>query len=173
MKKNLEKAIYMGIGAVIAFISFSLGNIHRDTASAQEEAPIVDLIRCRQLEIVNAQGRSGVVLESSEHGGNVFIFGKEAKGAALGIGEHGGLVRVFGKEGKLGIGLGISERGGFVTVHDKEDEIRTGLGITEHGGSIVIFNKAKKIVGELDVGDTGGGVLNIRDKHGYKIGSVP
>lgn len=241
MKKSLEKVMYMGIGAVIALLSFSLGNLHRNTANAQGEAPIVDLIRCRQLEIVNADGLNNVILSSNEQGGSVEVFseelllgkvrlsinenggevsvrgGKNYKNlASLGISTHGGSVSVRTEDDKGGAALGANEDGGAVGISGKEGKIallyndkngvlmdfygredqRLSLAMTdkfggtvlisgegeqggvflstdEYGGSISILNNVGKIVGQFSVSDIGSGMLNTRDKHGYKTGSVP
>ncbi len=196
MKKNLEKVMYMGIGAVIALLSFSFGNIHRDTANAQGEAPIVDLIRCRRLEIVNADGLNKVILSSDEQGGSVDVRTEDNKGGAfLSANEYGGAVGIGGKEEK-GIALlynhkdsaimdfygGESQKlrlmmtdefGGNVLIFGKDEQSGVFLRTDKYGGGIGILNKSGKVVGKFSVSDIGGGMLNTRDKHGYKTGSVP
>ncbi len=172
MKKKLEKIMYMGIGAAIALISFSLGNMHRDTANAQGEGPILDRIRCRQLEIVNPVGDKAVVLGTYEDGGVVRVLGKDGGEIVLSIDGNGGSVIVNGKDGNLGVALGIREDGGSVGV-GKDGNLGVVLGIREDGGSVAIFNKGGKIVGTLRGHDGGGGVLQTMDKHGYRTGSVP
>lgn len=118
MKKSLEKVMYMGIGTVIALLSFSLGNLHRNTANAQGEAPIVDLIRCKQLEIVNADGLNNVILSSNEQGGSVEVYSEEL---------------LLGK-----VRLSISENGGEVSVHGKNYKDLASLRITTDGGSVAV-----------------------------------
>ena len=124
MKKNLEKVMYMSIGAVIALLSFSFGNIHRDTANAQGEAPIVDLIRCRQLEIVNTDGLNKVILSSNEQGGSVDVFSEDMLlgKVRLSISENGGEVSVHGKNYKDLASLRITADGGSVSVRTEDDK---------------------------------------------------
>lgn len=146
MKKNLEKAVYMGIGAVIALLSFSFGNIHRDTANAQGEAPVVDLIRCRQLEIVNADGLNNVILSSNEQGGSVEVYSEKLLlgKVRLSISENGGEVSVHGKNYKDLASLRITTDGGSVAVRGEDGKGGAALGTNEDGGVVTIINKKNK-----------------------------
>lgn len=65
------------------------------------------------------------------------------------------------------------EFGGTVLIAGEGKQGSVLLSTDEYGGGIAIFNNAGKIVGQFSVSDIGSGLLNTRDKHGYKTGSVP
>ncbi len=203
MNKKLEKVMYMGIGALIALISFSLGNLHRDNANAQGGTPIVDLIRCKRLEVVDAAGNNRIILRTNqddgrvdvynghvsiydkagklgatlyinEDGGRMYIYDKAGKsGASLSTDENGGRMSVFGKAGMSAASLGTDEDGGRVGVRSKDGKTGATLGITKYGGGVAIFNRGEQNVGQFSVTDRGGGLLLTKDKHGYRTGNVP
>lgn len=64
MKKQVERLMYITIGGLIAIIAYSLGNIDKDTANAQEN--VVDLIRCRRLEVIGKNGKTVASLDALE-----------------------------------------------------------------------------------------------------------
>lgn len=66
MKKQVEKLMFIAIGGLIAIIAYSLGNINKDTATAQEDVPIIDLIRCRKLEVIGKNGKTVASLGTLE-----------------------------------------------------------------------------------------------------------
>ena len=81
-----------------------------------------DTIQCHRLEVVDADGKPGVILTVDDDGGRVEVLGKDGKvKAGLGVTEHGdGLVGVRGKDGKSKAALGVNEHGdGGVEVYDK------------------------------------------------------
>ena len=43
MKKQVERLLFIGIGGLIAIISFSIINIEKDTADAQKKRPIIGI----------------------------------------------------------------------------------------------------------------------------------
>lgn len=58
MKKQVERLLFIAIVGLIAIIAYSLGNIDKDTATAQEDVPIVVLILCRKLEVIGMNGKT-------------------------------------------------------------------------------------------------------------------
>ena len=121
-EKEIRKNYVYGNRAVIALISFSLGNMHRDN-----EAPILDLIRCKRLEVVDPFGLNGVVLTTDADGGKVDVFGKDGKGSArLFTDSYGGGVYIFNKAGENVGQLSVGNRGGGVLLTTDKHGYRTG-----------------------------------------------
>ena len=104
----------------------------------------------------------------------VGIVGKEEKDIALLYNHKDSAIMDFngGKGQRLRL-IMSDELGGSVLISGKDEQSSVLLSSDEYGGGIAIFNKAGKIVGQFSVSDIGSGMLNTRDKHGYKTGSVP
>ena len=175
MKKQLERCMYMGIGAFITLISWTLAEMHNASVNAQNAGPlVVDEIVCRKLQVVDEQGNNKVVLSTAFGGGTVIVWDEEGKGAAiLNTNNEGGVLSVYGKD-KGVVQLSINEYGGLVNVSSKDDN-KGGviLGTDLHGGGVAIYNSNAQQVGEFSVHTGGGGWIKTKDKLGNTTGSVP
>ena len=68
----------------------------------------------------------------------------------------------------------MPQRGAFVDLDGKDEKSRVSLEIDEIiGPRLIIVNKGKTNVLQAGVSDTGSGVIETRDKHGYKTGRLP
>ena len=77
-------------------------------------------IECTSLSVVDAQGKSSVILGITEHGGTVGAFGKDGIPlVVLNINEHGGMVAAYGNDGESMALLTVDELGGAVDTWDK------------------------------------------------------
>ena len=70
MKKQVERLMFIAIGGLIAIIAYSLGDIDKDTATAQEN--VVDLIRCRKLKVIGKNGKTVASLDALETASRVY-----------------------------------------------------------------------------------------------------
>ena len=175
MKKQLERCMYMGIGAFIALISWTLAEIHNAPVNAQDAGPlVVDKIVCRELQVVDAKGNNKVILSTALGGGTVVVWDEEGKGAGiLNTNNEGGVLSVYGKDKGM-VQLSINEYGGIVNVSSK-DKNKGGviLGTDLYGGAVVIYNSNAQQVGEFSVHTGGGGWIKTKDRLGNTTGSVP
>ncbi len=92
MKKQLERLMFIGIGGLIAIISFSIGNTEKNTAKAQDEAPIVDIIRCRELQVLDKKGNKRISLSLDGDGDTAYVILREKDESINGMfyaSEHG------------------------------------------------------------------------------------
>lgn len=184
MKEKLVKVTYMGVGVLIAFTAYLLGNVNNNiNAQPQPQLPVIDKIVVRQLEVVDANGntiavlgkrdlplgmadilrvydgagKSIIVLAQGPDGGIVHVFDKEGKnsGASLGTSADGGVVSVSGKEGGQSF-----LQGGVVRVYDKE-----GGSSLLQGGVVSVHHKESKSGVVLNT-DVNGGNIAVADKNG-------
>ena len=97
------------IGSIITALAVSSGTAQRDKFGD---------IECTSLRVVDADGNPGVSLSidgHGEHGGRVYVVGKDGKsGVVISIDVAGGYVGASGKDGKSGALLGTDEHGGVV-----------------------------------------------------------
>ena len=177
MKKQVERLMFIAIGGLIAIIAYSLGNIDKDTATAQEN--VVDLIRCRRLEVIGKNGKTVASLDALE------LEIEKIKGIL-----PGGTLRLFNGDSKQGVildsegMLGLSAKNGEGTVllssggpslHLINKNLKGGvmLKVDENGGILQLYNKAGEKIGSFGVSKQGGGLLTTSDKHGFETGSIP
>ena len=175
MKKQLERCMYMGIGAFITLISWTLAEMHNASVNAQNAGPlVVDEIVCRKLQVVDEQGNNKIVLSTAFGGGTVVVWDEERKGAViLNTNNEGGVLSVYGKD-KGVVQLSINEYGGLVNVSSKDDN-KGGviLGTDLYGGAVALYNSNAQQVGEFSVHTGGGGSIRTKDRLGNTTGSVP
>ena len=197
-----QKLIFMAFGATLALAGYLIATLVGDV-TAQSEADksvstVVDKIVCRSLEIVNADGKTALTLNTYVlGGGKVSINDRKGKavitmkadsahgyihiqqpdgghGVAMSAGPAGGLVAVDYTAIKRAATIGVSDNGqGYISVNGKDHDGSIQLSNNEYGGSMAIFNKGQQNVLQASVSDRGNGVIDTRDKHGYKTGRLP
>ena len=93
-------------GAMTALCVVAVGAIVAGQATPEG---VPDVIRAKRFEVVNEQGRAGVVLANSEHGGRVEVQNHCGKTVStMSATEAGGLVSACDAEGKRSIRLGAT-----------------------------------------------------------------
>ena len=68
----------------------------------------------------------------------------------------------------LGTDINIDEMMFQLESKSKTDKRKTSIAIDENGGRFNSFNKMGEQVVRIGVGDSGGGVVDTRDKFGYR-----
>ena len=74
MKKVMEKVIFMAVGSLLTIIGYHFGSADNNSADAQLNVePVLtdgefDKIRCRYLEIVDADGNTRIYLRNQKIG---------------------------------------------------------------------------------------------------------
>jgi hypothetical protein len=155
-----QKLAYMALGCLFTIIGYILaslsGDVDAQSQGDKSEPTIIDVDRvvCRILEVVNDDGETVVLIFTDSNGGYIGI-------------RHA--------SGEMAIKMGIDDefKEGLVQVRTKDQKGGIHLSANEYGGGMVIFNKGSKNVLQASVGDSGGGIINTRDKHGYRTGRLP
>lgn len=149
MRKKLEKLMYMGLGALIAFGGYLFGALHSDNVDAQLAPADVKYneIRCRSLAVVDADGNTLLTLGSNLGGGDVSIYEENGElRARLGIQQNrysdgepisDGLISIHGESEKILASLESTGLGGAVQLMDENGRDRVLLGVDFQSGGYV------------------------------------
>ena len=146
MKKKLEKLAYMVLGALIALFGYFLGTASNEI-EAQLEPSVLDKVVCRNLEIVDSQGKS------------IASFGRKKRKEGISI------LRIYDAEGRTVIDLLNDDAGGVVAIGDKDGKIRALMFNNDAGGVIAVRNKNDDLAASM-LNDDAGGVVLVRGKNG-------
>ena len=136
-----QKLTYMGFGCLLTLAGYILAGMNNDSV-AQSGVQDVTFgeITCRELTVIDDDGKKGVVLRTSERGGIVLVKGKDGGFVILSTDKHGGFLHAVGKVGG-GVQIGNKERDGSVLAKGKG-----GGSVQLDSGSMAIFNKGGKNV---------------------------
>ena len=69
-----QKLGYMALGAGIMVVGIIIGQIITPDIEAQSNG-VFDIIRCRQLQVVDENGKIGIMMASSEHNDHIILGG--------------------------------------------------------------------------------------------------
>ena len=143
MKTKLGKLIYMGLGALIAFLGYMLGTMN-DNINAQSgiEQVDVDEIVIQKLRVVDTDGNTIAVLGKQE----------------LSEGKRIDVLQVYDASGNIVLHLGQTSNGGIIDVHGKDRSMDVLLTADADGGKVVVSGK-----------DGNPGVLLTADADGGKV----
>ena len=193
MKKNLEKLVYMVLGAALALSGYMFGTLNSGNVDAQVQPAVMDKIVCKQLEVVNSRGQTIAVigeearvlgtsvlrvydgvrqfpvidlLYNNVDGGYLRVVDNDGKaGVVLRNDTKGGTVGVFGKGGIYGILLGNDADGGTVEILGKDGKSAVVLNIDEAGGRVDVLDKGGR-KGVFLANNAVGGAVGVRGKDG-------
>ena len=177
-----QKLAYMALGCLFTIIGYTLASLSGNPVNAQSqrdksEPTIIDVdqVVCRELRVVNDDGKTAVYIGAISSGGFMTVDHANSKTVVnIGTTSDGGFMAVQHASGENAIAMGIGDtEKGFVTVRAKDRKGSIQLQVGEYGGSMTIFNKGEQNVLQAGVGNTGGGIIATRDKHGYKTGRLP
>ena len=150
------------------------------------------------MRVVGADGENAVKIATDFNGGYIYVNNADSKPAvSIGGSSDGGVMSIYHQNGGPSVSISTDSNGGymdirhasgekailmgirdtskegFVKVQGKDHEGLIQLGANKYGGSMAIFNKGSQNVLQAGVGDTGAGIINTRDKHGYRTGRLP
>ena len=144
MKKILTKVGYMAFGSLLTLIGYHFGNVDNNSANAQENAPIVDEVRCRSLVIVGDDNTPRITLGTESRvslgvdlndSGTIVIREKDSGGivAQLGVDSYGGYMALFNKVSETAaFKSGITDKGdGYAIAFDKAGGMINAVGPQE------------------------------------------
>ncbi len=159
MKKVMEKVIFMAVGSFLTIIGYHFGTVDNNSADAEiniDAAPVLtdgefNKIRCRNLEIVDADGNTRILLARD-------LF-------------ENGFISIPNKDGESAVVLG-NHGGGYISVTNADNKSSTTLHTTAYGGQVSIFNKTGEVVLQTGVTENGVGQLKTWDKFGDEKGEI-
>ena len=172
MKKKLEKLMYMGLGALIAFGGYLFGTLHSNNVDAQLAPTDVEYneIRCRNLKIVDADGKPSIELVPGELR---IVDENGQRRVSLVFHDGMGIVSLHGENQQNAVGLVSQSNGDGAVVVFKDGKRAVGLGTNNTGGIMTIGNKGGQVVVQTAVSDIGSGTIVTKDKLGYQTVSLP
>ena len=145
-----KERLYAVIGGIVgAALTLAVCSFSPLGAQSQSDGSF-DVITCRELKVVDSEGKHHVFISSEEHGGSIGVYGEK-------IDEHGGRVNVSGNRG--GAWMSIGGHGGFVTVYNKDGKNGDGamMSVDEHGGMVWAFSGGNPKA-TMDINENGGRV---------------
>lgn len=156
-----QKLGYMFIGCLFTIAGYILASLGGNTTHAQQNEQVIDKIVCRELEVVNKEGKRIILMDPFFEGGAVWIFNKEGMNIAsirADSVDGGGVMEVYNAAGKSGvrIGAGIHNGNGGVEVYNAAGKPSVDIVADGKGGIMGVYNAAGKIVAGMTGKDTGG-----------------
>lgn len=162
--QNWKQALgLMALGSFFTIIGLLLSPVTAQRDNFNE-------IECTKLTVVDADGKAGLILGITEHGGNVAAFDKDGKaGVRLGAHNGGGNVRIVNSAGVL-----------FIIMASDPVTNESRILLSKNTGGPAVFLRVAEDVGRLDfydsrstdlplimlaVSDTGG-VVSVRSRVG-------
>ena len=161
MKMNERLFAVIG-GCVGAFITMLMWSLDPLGAQSSEERNF-NVITCRELKVLDSEGKRNVRISSQEYGGSIRVYG-DSGAALLAIDKRGGRITVAGDKGSAWMSIG--GHGGFVSVFSQKDEGRgAAMSINKHGGEVrVVSDQERKAI--MGVNEDGNGTVTTWDKAG-------
>ncbi|MDE0018958.1 MAG: hypothetical protein OXU51_22450 [Candidatus Poribacteria bacterium] len=123
MKRKLEKFMYMGFGALIALIGYSLGTNQSDNVNAQTEPAVLEEIICRELKVVNEAGIPVAIMLANKDGGSMVINNNAGNPVATMLAnDNGGRMAINNNTSKLvAIVLANKDGGGGMVIYNNAE----------------------------------------------------
>ncbi len=146
--KFKHKLGYMFIGCLFTIAGYILASLGGITTHAQKDEQMLDKIVCRELEVVNKEGKVVAGIVATEAGGGIAVFNAAEKGV-IGI--------IANKDGN-----------GSISVLNASGKGITGIGADKDGNGVVsVQNAAGKGVAIMAVDEDGDGFIQTY-KNGWR-----
>ena len=173
-----QKLGYMLIGCLFTIAGYIIASLGGDTTHAQQNEQVIDKIVCRELEVVNKDGKRVVAIgqlwKAAAYGGVVEVYDRKGKRHVQIVAAEGsGSMTVYSENRKEvatiradsnGGGMSIMDEDGFVFVSGGKVSIGNdagkkvvGMGVSETGGAVTVRNKDEKVVANMGVTESGDG----------------
>ena len=177
-----QKLVYMFIGSLFTLAGYflaTLANNQPPNAHAQDNTTkVFDKIVCKELEVVNQDGKRAVCIITDKSGGVIYIDNNEGKMVSSIGTDHNsnGHLMINNKEGIGFAHFKILDSGGVMFIYDKKESRNVAIGTRKLSGFIVLNNTTsaeERPAVQLD-GLTGGRLLlhNKNETHRVYIGSI-
>ena len=192
-----QKLGYMFVGYLFTIAGYILASLDGGATYAQQNEQVIDKIVCRELEVVNKDGKPVVHIKAAANGGLVNIYNnKEKRIANMGAERHmqgDGMVGVWNKKGDpVGTLYANLDGNGVIDLRNKDrdiiailgasvtkgkvilelfnkEKLRVSMAATESGGIVSVRNKDALSVVNLEAKSSGEGLVHVSDKEGNSI----
>ena len=158
-----QKLGYMLIGCLFTIAGYILASLGGVATHAQQNEQVIDKVICRELQVVNKDGKRGVILFTTRNGNGVMgVFNNAGEEVAiLTADQHGGVMEFHSNTGnKIGV-IGASEVGGVMGVLNNAQKRTAGFAVDGDGNGVMeVFNNAG--MGVVGIGSfEHGGVMEV------------
>ena len=168
-----QKLGYMCIGCLFTITGYIIASLGGGATHAQKDEQVLDEIVCRQLEVVNKEGKTVARINGFSRDMNFYNpAGKVV--ASIAVGESGGLMSVSNPEGKNAAGI-FSAGGGFggiIQVYDSRGKLAADIYSDENGGGIEVLNTAGKGVARIVATEDGSGDITVYNTAGKEVVNI-
>ena len=162
--KFKQKLAYMCIGCLFTIAGYILASLGGGATHAQKNEQVLDKIVCRELEVVNIEGKTVARINGFLRDMNFYNpAGKVV--ASIAVGDSGGLMSVSNPEGKDAAGIFSvgGEFGGIIQVYDSRGKLAADIYSDENGGGIEVRNTVEKQVVIIGADKDGNGTIRTHD----------
>ena len=142
-----QKLGYTLLGAGVMALGIIIGQWGTPDIEAQSNG-VFDTITCRELEVVDAEGKKAIVLTSLQSANYVFVYDKQENIAIRLVSSQGGnSVDVRDKQGEAAISLTSLQSANLVDLHDKQGETAIRLTNLQERNHVLVKNN---LTGEFE-----------------------
>ena len=158
-----QKLGYMVLGAWIMAVGIIIGQVITPDIEAQSNG-VFDKIQCRELEVVDKDGKKAIVLAALDTSNNIWVIdGNEKPAISLSADKEESGISVRTPEG-TGVLLHANENGGGLSVMDR-NTFAIDLTTTDTINAITVHDKHGKEAVGLEATETQNHV-SVRDRYG-------
>ena len=166
---KMKERLYAVIGGCVgAFITMLMWSYNPLGAQSGEDGNF-NVVTCRELMVLDSEGKRNVRMSSQEYGGSIGVYG-DTGASLLVIDKRGGRITVAGDTGSAWMSMG--GHGGFVSVFGQKGEGRGAvMSINKHGGEVrVVSDQEGKAI--MAVNEDGNGAVTTWDKAGNLVAEL-
>ena len=153
-----QKLGYTLLGAGILALGIIIGQVVTPDIEARNNG-VFDKIQCREIEVVDKDGKTAIRLHTTKHGGDIRMDSKDGRIANMGIGETGGVFYLSGK------GRGVDPSVSMFTGEDYASIDVEGRGFPKRGISMFVTESYERI----DVNGKEGSAMMAIESHGGAV----
>ena len=176
-----QKLGYMFIGCLFTLAGYILASLGDGAIHAQQNEQVIDKIVCKQLEVVDANGKSVIELKTGNlfGGGQISVKNSEGINGLIIEAFAGGMINVYDCiKGKRQVGIwGKADVGdaGMVAVYGNNQRnpvVVMRKSIVGGGGIITVANEENKIAATIGSNVDGTGYLSVHAKDGRNLVTI-
>ena len=138
-----QKLGYMFIGCLFTIAGYILASLGGNTTLAQQGDQVIDKVVCKQLEVVNEEGKIGVIIGTRPGGitgscGFMEVYNNASKrGVLISAHKRSGSIDVYNNTGISGVRITAYQQGGHIGVHNNTPKTVVSIGTTENGNGFI------------------------------------
>ena len=137
---------YMALGAGILALGIIIGQFVTPDIEAQSNS-VFDIIRCRQLWVVDGNGKIGIIMASSENNDHIILGGQDKGQVVLSASKTGDLSKITLSDLKRNprINLSNTHLWNQIAIRSKEGNRAICLDSLDSNNDITIYDQAGNI----------------------------